>query len=139
MVAGQAFAATDRGQEAVVHYRRALEAFAACGAGKLAANAASELRSLGVRTAGKRGMRGSTGIRSLSGREREVAGLVADGLTNPQIAERLFLSPRTVESHLGRIFAKLDAPTRVDVSAMMRRNRVATQFAQAVESTSEMP
>ena len=37
---------------------------------------------------------------------------MAQGLTSPQVAERLFLSPRTVDAHLHRIFAKLEVPNR---------------------------
>ena len=48
----------------------------------------------------------------LSEREVEVLRLVAQGLTNPQVAERLFLSPRTIDAHLQRIFGKLDVPNR---------------------------
>jgi DNA-binding CsgD family transcriptional regulator len=48
----------------------------------------------------------------LSGREIEVLRLVADGLTNAQVAERLFLSPKTVSSHLGSIFGKLGVTSR---------------------------
>ncbi len=48
----------------------------------------------------------------LNEREVEVLRLVAQGLTNPQVAERLFLSPRTIDAHLQRIYAKLDVPNR---------------------------
>ena len=48
----------------------------------------------------------------LTAREVEVLGLVAQGLTNPLVAERLFLSPRTVDAHLLRIYGKLDVPNR---------------------------
>ena len=45
-------------------------------------------------------------------REREIANLVSTGMTNTAIAERLFLSVRTVESHLRQIYRKLDVPNR---------------------------
>ncbi|WP_194911755.1 helix-turn-helix transcriptional regulator [Catenulispora rubra] len=48
----------------------------------------------------------------LSAREREIADLVSTGMTNPAIAEMLFLSVRTVESHLRQIYRKLDVPNR---------------------------
>jgi DNA-binding CsgD family transcriptional regulator len=48
----------------------------------------------------------------LTGREREIADLVSRGMTNPAIAGRLFLSVRTVESHLRQIYRKLDVPNR---------------------------
>jgi DNA-binding CsgD family transcriptional regulator len=48
----------------------------------------------------------------LSGREIEVLRLVADGLTNAQIAERLFISPKTVSTHLVSIFGKLGVTSR---------------------------
>jgi len=48
----------------------------------------------------------------LSAREVEVLGLVAEGLTDPQVAERLYLSPRTVGQHLRSIYRKLGVPSR---------------------------
>ena len=58
---------------------------------------------------------------ALSAREREVAGLVAAGQSNRAIAERLFLSERTVEHHVTSIFNKLDVHSRVEVAAAMLR------------------
>ena len=52
----------------------------------------------------------------LSRREMEVAELVADGATNAQVAARLFISERTVESHLASIFNKLGVDTRLQVA-----------------------
>ena len=49
---------------------------------------------------------------ALSNREQEVLRLVAQGLTSPGMAARLGLSPRTVESHVAHILAKLDVTTR---------------------------
>jgi DNA-binding CsgD family transcriptional regulator len=57
----------------------------------------------------------------LSAREREIANLVARGLNNREIAERLVVSRRTVEGHLYRIFAKLDVLDRHDLAALISR------------------
>lgn len=54
----------------------------------------------------------------LSPREREVLALVADGLTNKEIARRLALSPRTVETHRANLFDKLEAP---NLAQLVRR------------------
>jgi DNA-binding NarL/FixJ family response regulator len=63
-------------------------------------------------------------IEELSAREREVMRLVAGGLSNEQIAERLFLSVRTVERHLSNIYVKLR------VSGKAARAAAAARFSQ---------
>ena len=50
--------------------------------------------------------------------ELAVAQLVATGLTNREIAERLFVSPHTVNTHLRQVFAKLDVNSRVDLTRL---------------------
>lgn len=65
---------------------------------------------------GKRS-RPSSGWRSLTPTEARVAELVSEGLTNPQIADRLFVSRRTVQTHLYNIFAKLDVQNRTELAA----------------------
>ena len=55
--------------------------------------------------------------RSLSAREQDVLVLLCQRLTDPQIAERLFLSPRTVESHVASLLRKLDVPNRREAAA----------------------
>jgi DNA-binding NarL/FixJ family response regulator len=53
-------------------------------------------------------------LSALTGREREVLGLIAEGLSNRAVGERLFLSPKTVETHIRQIFMKLDLPGSPD-------------------------
>ena len=60
----------------------------------------------------------------LSRRELEVAGLVADGATNAQVAARLFISERTVESHMASIFNKLGVDTRLQVARWFASTQV---------------
>ncbi len=61
--------------------------------------------------------------KSLTRREREIAGLVADGLGNREIAEQLYLSKRTVDSHLEHIFAKLGFTSRTQLAAWVLERR----------------
>jgi DNA-binding CsgD family transcriptional regulator/tetratricopeptide (TPR) repeat protein len=122
LTAGLAYADAGERGAALDELRAAAEIFAACGARSLHAQTIREQRRLGVRvhTTTSR----STGPHGLSGREAEVAALVAEGCTNHQIAERLFISDRTVETHLSRIFAKLGVSSRVGVvSALSQRDR----------------
>ena len=57
----------------------------------------------------------------LSPREQDVLALLCERLTDPQIAERLFLSPRTVESHVASLLRKLDVANRRDATAVAAR------------------
>jgi DNA-binding NarL/FixJ family response regulator len=60
----------------------------------------------------------------LTNREVEILGLIARGLTNPEIAERLFLSNHTVKTHINRIFAKTGSRDRVAAIAYAQRHRI---------------
>ena len=59
----------------------------------------------------------------VTAREAEVLGLVAQGLTNAQVAERLFLSPRTVDTHVANLLAKTGAPSRTQLRAWAGETR----------------
>jgi DNA-binding CsgD family transcriptional regulator len=122
VVAGRSLAAVGDRDGAVVELEGARAELATCGANRYRDQAVRELRRLGERVGrgGRRG-RGETGIEALSGREREVAELVTERLTNREIAERLVLSERTVERHMSRIFQKLDVSSRVEVAREIDR------------------
>ena len=64
------------------------------------------------------------GWESLSPAELRVVQLVAEGLTNPQIGERLFISPRTVQAHLSHVFAKLAVSSRAELAAQAARREL---------------
>jgi DNA-binding CsgD family transcriptional regulator len=78
--------------------------------------AVQQLRALGVRT-WRRGPTRTDG--ALSARERAVAELVATGASNPEIAQTLFLSRKTVERHVSHILVKLGARNRVELATLM--------------------
>ncbi|WP_225847483.1 AAA family ATPase [Streptomyces sp. HPF1205] len=90
------------------HLSAALEAFERLGAAPWASRAAAELRAAGHTTP----TAPAPGRVSLTAQEREIATLAATGLTNKQIAERLFLSHRTVGTHLYQIYPKLGITSR---------------------------
>ena len=66
-----------------------------------------------------------TGPDSLTPREREVVGLLAAGLTNSQLADRLYISPRTAAVHVSNILAKLGMSSRTEVAAWAVREGLA--------------
>ncbi|MGX9889494.1 ATP-binding protein [Streptomyces sp. NPDC002276] len=96
----------------------ALAQLDALGAEPLARLVRAELRSLGVRHV-PRGPHAATrgNPAGLTDRQLQVVGLLVDGLTNPEIADRLVLSVRTVDNHVRAVLEKLDAPTRRQAAA----------------------
>lgn len=95
--------------EARTQLRLALTAFEKLGAAPWAARAERELRAAGQAT---RGAAHGEGVAALTPQELEIARLAASGMTNKEIAERLYISPRTVSSHLYQIFPKLGITKR---------------------------
>ncbi len=94
------------------------------GAARGRASADAVLRAAGMRRgrSGARGRPRSVWL-SLTPAERAVAGLVAEGLSNPQIGEQLYISRRTVQTHLAHVFAKLDLSTRAQLAAEVTQHR----------------
>jgi DNA-binding NarL/FixJ family response regulator len=94
------------------------------GASALRDRAAALLRTLGV--AAPRPSRATESMTDLTARERDVLDGLRRGETNAEIAARLYLSPRTVEHHVGRVFAKLGVRTRAEAAAVATAARIAT-------------
>jgi DNA-binding NarL/FixJ family response regulator len=118
---GRARAASGDREAAVVELRAAETTLVGCGAVREADAAGRELRRLGERAALRRLRPTAIGIDALSTRESEVATMVASGRTNKDIAATLFLSEKTIESHLARIYTKLDVHSRAALTATIAR------------------
>jgi DNA-binding CsgD family transcriptional regulator len=94
-----------------VHLRAAADTFARLGCEAWAERARAELRAAGESTTGP----ARDGFTELTPQELQIVRLVSDGLSNRQVAEQLFLSPRTVEYHLYKVYPKLGIGSRTDL------------------------
>lgn len=114
ILAGRALAATGDRDAAAEQLRAAEGLLVDAPLGHLRAEAVRELRRIGrrVNRAGRAGRSSAVGLAALTARELEIARLVAGGLTNRAVAEALFLSEKTVETHLAGAFVKLGVRTR---------------------------
>jgi ATP/maltotriose-dependent transcriptional regulator MalT len=107
-------------------WERSLDAYQACGATRDSSRVRARLREAGVRRRHWRHTdRPISGWGSLTEGELRVADLVAEGLTNPQVGERMFVSRHTVDFHLRQIFRKLAISSRVDLTRLVMAHAVA--------------
>jgi DNA-binding CsgD family transcriptional regulator len=107
-------------EQAIALLREALECWEAVGAVRYVARTDAALRALGVRR-GVRGRRArpGSGWESLTDAELRVCAFVGEGLTYGEIAGRLFLSRRTVETHVAHVFTKLGIASRRDLATIV--------------------
>lgn len=120
---GVALLRTGRTAEGVELLEQGRHRAAACGATALVTSAEAELAAAGVRVRRPR----ADGVAALTISERRVAQLAAEGRTNREIAQALFVTPKTVETHLHHAFRKLGVTARrdlVDVPGMVPSERV---------------
>jgi DNA-binding CsgD family transcriptional regulator/tetratricopeptide (TPR) repeat protein len=120
--AAAALVAAGRPEEAKVLLLEAVERYETMGALAWAGRVQAALRAVGVR----RGVRGprqrpTHGWVSLTASERRVSELVAEGLTNKEVATRLHVSPHTVNTHLRHLFAKLGVSNRAALATEVAR------------------
>ena len=108
---------TDK-EAAAEEAKGALATFEELGAGPDADAAAALLREWGVKAV----RRGPNALGSLTTREHEILALLGEGLSNREIAARLFITPKTVEHHVGHVLTKLDLKRRSEAAAFAVRH-----------------
>jgi DNA-binding NarL/FixJ family response regulator len=106
-------------ESAVAEARAALEDLERLDAARHADEAAALLRSLGVTV-----RTGRRSVEALTKREAEVLRLLGEGLSNPEIGDRLFITRKTVEHHVGRVLAKLGLRNRAEAAAYATRQKM---------------
>jgi DNA-binding CsgD family transcriptional regulator len=119
LVYGEWLRREDRRIDAREQLHTAHQMFASMGADGFADRAASELRATGERIR----KRTIDNPARLTPRETQIAELASDGLSNPDIAAQLFISPRTVEYHLGKVFTKLAISSRNQLRGALAGHR----------------
>jgi DNA-binding NarL/FixJ family response regulator len=126
-LAGRALAQAGHRDSAIAELQRAATDLDACGARRYRDEAERELGTLGhrIHRRTRPGNSDVVGIDSLTERELQVARLVVDRKTNAQIAAELFLSVKTVETHLRHIFLKMEVPSRVALARAIQRDDTA--------------
>jgi len=111
---GESLRRAGRRSDARVHLRAAMTTLDGLGATLWGERARDELRATGesIRT------RDPAAASTLTPQERRIARFVSEGASNKEVASRLFLSPKTVEYHLGKVFQKLGIGSRADLVAL---------------------
>jgi DNA-binding CsgD family transcriptional regulator len=112
---GAALRRANRRSAAREHLRRAVELASICGAAPLVSRAETELLATGARPR----RIALSGLESLTPSERRVAEMAADGPTNREIAQALFVTPKTVEVHLSSVYRKLGITSRAQLGAAL--------------------
>jgi DNA-binding NarL/FixJ family response regulator len=115
---GAAIRRAGRPAKARERLRRGYELARRCGARALAGRALQELLAAGARPR----RTALSGVDSLTPSELRVAQLAADGMTNREIAQALFVTEKTVEAHLGHAYPKLDITSRTELPAKLKRS-----------------
>jgi DNA-binding CsgD family transcriptional regulator len=100
--------------DARMHLRTAMEVFERLGASPWAERARAELRATGETVR----RRDPSTVEQLTPQELQIARMAGDGVSNPDIAAKLFLSRRTVEYHLRKVFTKLDVTSRFELASL---------------------
>jgi DNA-binding NarL/FixJ family response regulator len=123
LLAGRSLAAAGESDRAAAELERAAAEFAHRGALRFRDEAERELRKLGhhIHRRTRPGQADGAGLESLTERELQVARLVVERKTNPEIAAELYLSQKTVETHLRNIFRKVDVRSRVELAHAVER------------------
>jgi DNA-binding CsgD family transcriptional regulator len=111
-----------RRDEAVDALGRALESYAGCGATWDTRRVRQRLRALGVRRRLATTDRPGDGWAALTPTETQVARLIGEGLTNKAVAERLYVSPNTVGTHVRHVFEKLGVRSRTELAGRIARD-----------------
>jgi DNA-binding NarL/FixJ family response regulator len=129
ILAGRALAELGELDRATAELEGAAEVLEACGALRFRQEADRELRKLGrpLHRRTRPGKANGTGVDTLTERELELARLVVDRRTNPEIAATLFLSQKTVETHLRNMFRKLGVSSRVELARAVEQAEGAQQ------------
>ena len=112
---GTALRLARRPTEAREPLGRALEQATVCGAEPLAERARSELHATGARPR----TTALSGVESLTPSEKRVADLAADGMSNREIAQELYVTPKTVEVHLSNTYRKLEIRNRRELPGVL--------------------